>query len=336
MDISNYHQTRIRNHCEAFSYNQKLSTMSTSKLLVVFGATGQQGSSLIDTVLADPDLKSQYSIRALTRDPTQAAAQALQQKGIEVAAADLDNSISLGKALDGAHTVYGVTTTPLTENAKADEIKQGKLLADAVVASGAKFYIFSSMTHALKVSGSPVDIFDSKAEVEDYIRTLPIKSAFFAPGTFMQNWFTQALPRPTEEPGVYAFANIIRPDVPVPMIDTAGDTGKYIAPILAEPEKYAGKVMYAASGLWTFTQVAEAISKASGKTVKYKQIPVDVFKGFLPPHTAPLLVQMNQLIDDPGYFGPQTKELVEWTLKQMKEKPTSFEEFLEKNPLPMV
>jgi uncharacterized protein YbjT (DUF2867 family) len=30
-----------------------------------------------------------------------------------------------------------------------------------------------------------VEHFDSKAEVEDYIRALPIKSAFFAPGSFM-------------------------------------------------------------------------------------------------------------------------------------------------------
>ena len=38
-----------------------------SKLLVVFGATGQQGVSVVNYVLKDPTLSKQFKIRAITR-----------------------------------------------------------------------------------------------------------------------------------------------------------------------------------------------------------------------------------------------------------------------------
>ncbi|EAW10383.1 uncharacterized protein ACLA_048530 [Aspergillus clavatus NRRL 1] len=48
-----------------------------SKLLVICGATGQQGGSIVETILGDPHLSSQYRMRTLTRDPSKPAAQKL-------------------------------------------------------------------------------------------------------------------------------------------------------------------------------------------------------------------------------------------------------------------
>lgn len=92
-----------------------------SKLFVVFGATGQQGGSAVDYVLNDPQLSKQFSVRALTRDPSKPAAEALKQKGAEVVAADVDDAESIKKAVEGAHTVFVVTTTsrlPLSKRRK--------------------------------------------------------------------------------------------------------------------------------------------------------------------------------------------------------------------------
>lgn len=55
-----------------------------AKILTVFGATGAQGGSLVSYVLSHPSLSSRYSIRGVTRDPSKAAASALQEKGVEV------------------------------------------------------------------------------------------------------------------------------------------------------------------------------------------------------------------------------------------------------------
>lgn len=55
-----------------------------SKILTVFGATGNQGGSVIEAILADPALSKEYKIRAITRDTSKPAAKALAAKGAEV------------------------------------------------------------------------------------------------------------------------------------------------------------------------------------------------------------------------------------------------------------
>jgi uncharacterized protein YbjT (DUF2867 family) len=54
------------------------------KQLVVFGATGQQGGSVVDYVLNHPTLSKTYKIRSITRDSTKPAAEKLKSKGVDV------------------------------------------------------------------------------------------------------------------------------------------------------------------------------------------------------------------------------------------------------------
>jgi uncharacterized protein YbjT (DUF2867 family) len=60
--------------------------MSPTKLILVLGATAVQGQALVDALLA-PEEKSgnpsTYRVRALTRDPTSASAQASAARGVE-------------------------------------------------------------------------------------------------------------------------------------------------------------------------------------------------------------------------------------------------------------
>jgi uncharacterized protein YbjT (DUF2867 family) len=55
-----------------------------SKIFTVFGATGNQGGSVIKAILADPVLSKQFKLRGVTRDPSKPAAQALTAKGVEM------------------------------------------------------------------------------------------------------------------------------------------------------------------------------------------------------------------------------------------------------------
>lgn len=58
--------------------------MSSKKILVVFGATGNQGGSVIKAILGDHATAEQFHIRAITRDPSKPAATALAEKGVTV------------------------------------------------------------------------------------------------------------------------------------------------------------------------------------------------------------------------------------------------------------
>ena len=123
----------------------------------------------------------------------------------------VDDGESLKQVLQGSHTVFAITTTLYDNQTKQREITQGKALVDAAVVAGVQYFIFSTLPHVRKISDGKyqqVDHFDAKAEVEEYIRTLSIKSAFFAPGSFMQNFGGMMAPHPTGD-GTYAISNIV-------------------------------------------------------------------------------------------------------------------------------
>lgn len=56
-----------------------------SKIITVFGATGNQGGSVISNLLNDAQLSKDFKIRAITRDTSKPAAQDLAAKGVELA-----------------------------------------------------------------------------------------------------------------------------------------------------------------------------------------------------------------------------------------------------------
>jgi uncharacterized protein YbjT (DUF2867 family) len=308
-----------------------------SKLLVVFGATGQQGGSVVSHVLNDTELSKQYKVRGITRDPLSAAAEALKTKGVDIVKADITDPSSLSSAMKGAHTVFFLTSPVMRPDAKNEELAQGKAVVDVVVAEGVQYLIFSTLPHVSRISGgkyTKVAAFDAKAEIEDYIRTLPIKSAFFSPASFMQNFQRIMAPHPTEA-GTFVLARLVSPDTQLPLIDTAGDAGKYVGAILADPDKYEGKVFCSASAVYTMTEIVEIMSKVSGKTVKYEQIPEETFRQYIPfsGHYADGLIEMMLYQQDFGYYGPQTKELVAWAAKNARGKVHTLEEYLTENPL---
>ena len=54
-----------------------------ANLITVFGATGNQGGSVIDAILNDSQLSKQFKIRGITRDTTKKSAQDLAKRGVE-------------------------------------------------------------------------------------------------------------------------------------------------------------------------------------------------------------------------------------------------------------
>lgn len=78
--------------------------MSQRPLLVVFDATGAEGSEVARVLLQAPDRP--FRVRAVTPHPGCAAAQALAALGAEICAADPDDPASDAHALHGAFGVF--------------------------------------------------------------------------------------------------------------------------------------------------------------------------------------------------------------------------------------
>ena len=308
-----------------------------SKTLVVFGATGNQGTSVINHVLDDSELSAIYKIRAVTRNPSSEKAQTLISRNVEVVAGDPDDISSLRHAMQDAHTVFAMTTTNYAGAEGHSELAQGKNMVDTAIAAGVDFIIWSTLPGPTKISQgkyTKVASFDAKAEVENYIRSKSIKSAFFSPGSFMQNYAAIMKPNPSPaNDGSYVIARPVSPSARLPLLDIAGDTGKFVAAILADPDKFEGKSICGTSKLYTMEEQAQIIGQATGKVARYQQISPDVYKSFLPPTMVDELVQMPLYQEEFGYYGPDTEKLVAWSVQNARGKPISFAEFLKEHPL---
>lgn len=60
--------------------------MASKKVLVVFGATGMQGGSVVRAILSDPKTREAFTVRGVTRDVSKDSAKALESLGAETVA----------------------------------------------------------------------------------------------------------------------------------------------------------------------------------------------------------------------------------------------------------
>lgn len=306
-----------------------------SKLFAVFGATGQQGGAVIDYLLKDAELSQAYKIRAITRDPNSKSAKRLQEK-VEVVQADVLNRASLETALTGVHTVFAMTTPSFGHNALEIEYNNGKTIADVAVEKNVQYIIFSTLPPAKEISGgkySKITPFDAKAKVEQYIRGLHIKSAFYSPAFFMSNFQYPNFQAPQKAPdGTWVLARHISPKTKLHYIDPDGDTGKFVGAILAEPDKFEGKTVCAASAPYSFEEVAAIMSEVTGKTIVYKQISLEEFRDSLP-FEPDMFAEGFSCGEEYGYWGPDSEKEAAWAAENARGRLSTLKEYLETHPL---
>ena len=211
-------------------------------------------------------------------------------------------------------------------------------MADAAVASGAKLLIWSSLPAISKITNGKTTAmvhFDSKAEVEEYIRTLPITSVFYMAGFYMQNqkqfWSGK------KENGAFLLEHSIGPNDLVPLIDIT-DTGAYCAPVLLSPERYHHKRFMAATYYKTPVQMAKGMEKALGQPVRYQNVSaVDLFRDRFPSAMADHFIKTGMeksFGTDWIYFGPEGEEGVKWTVEQVESvggKLGTWEEYVKRD-----
>ncbi|GAB0138979.1 hypothetical protein EsDP_00007198 [Epichloe bromicola] len=302
-----------------------------SKILSVFGATGNQGGSVIRSILADPVLSKQFKLRGITRNVAKPAAQALAAKGVEIA--DMSSAQDAAPAVQDAHTVFIVTNFWESMSA-ALEIAQGKAVADAAKAAGVKHIIFSSLINVKDASGGRlphVSHFDAKAHIEDYIRATGVPATFVQPGLFMSGFF-QFIRKQADGSLLWAMpAGVKADDARLPLLDAAADTGIFVkAAIRHFPETADGRRILAATEYYTPARIVSELEDVTGKKVSYVEAPHDVFKSFLPPPAAQELLENMLLLQEPGYYaGADLKPSLE--LLGAHDKPTTWKAYAQEN-----
>jgi uncharacterized protein YbjT (DUF2867 family) len=260
--------------------------MSEKKVIAVIGSTGSQGGGLCRAILDDPS--GGFSCRAITRDPGKEKAQALAARGAEVVHADLDDVESLKKAFAGAHGVYGVTN--FWEHFSAEKEKsQGKNIAEAAKAAGAKHVIWSTLEDTRKLM-SPDDTrmpmlqekyrvphFDGKAEADAYFAGLPV--TFLVTSFYWDNIYMFGLAPKKGDNGAYSWA--------FPMADkklagiAAEDIGRVAYGIFKAGEQYIGKTVGIYGEALTIEEIGQKLSSALGiGPIHYHAAEADEYRGY--------------------------------------------------------
>src|SRR5476649_2133499 len=153
--------------------------MAQKLTVVVMGSTGNQGGAVARWLLARG-----HKVRAVTRDPNSSQAKSLASAGATLVAASLEDTAAITKALEGATSLFAMTTP--SGGGTDGEIRQGVAAADAAKAAGVHL-VFTSVGSANRETGIPH--FDSKYEVEKHIAKVRVRATILAPVYFMENLY---------------------------------------------------------------------------------------------------------------------------------------------------
>ncbi|KAI9042110.1 NmrA/HSCARG family protein [Aspergillus affinis] len=234
--------------------------MSASKVLVVVGITGNQGSSVANAFL---NLQG-WHIRGITRNPSSPAAQQLTSKGVEIVKADLEDITSLESAFHGASAIFAVTDiynhmfnsanftkaqeAGITINEYACNLETTQAMNIAIaanspaVSSTLTHFVFSSLSDTKRWSKGKYTWnfhFDGKAQAVKRIREelpdLAAKLSTVQVGMYASNW-KGGLGRPQkQEDGSFVVQIPDGPEVELPWIVVDRDTGVYVKTLLENP-----------------------------------------------------------------------------------------------------
>lgn len=242
---------------------ERPSKANAGRTILVTGATGKQGGAVARHLR-----ERGYTIRALTRDPSKPQARALLGAGAEVVRGDYDDQTSLTRALDGVYGVFSVQN-PVDAGIEG-EVRQGKALADAAQRAGVTHFVYASVASADRNTGIP--FFDSKARIEEHIRTLGLAYTVLRPAFFMENWLGMA-----DMIVSGTLAQPLSPETRLYQI-AVDDIGWFAAEAFDRPGAWRGRALDFAGDAPTMRETAAVFSRVLGRDVEYRQIPWSDFE----------------------------------------------------------
>jgi uncharacterized protein YbjT (DUF2867 family) len=276
-------------------------------MILITGASGNAGGAVLHEVL-----KSGGGVRAMVRSQADTAK---VPQGAAAVIADFANQQSLRRALDGVDTVY-LVCSPVRELVELESN-----MIDACREAGVKHIVLNSALGAGDFSKS----FPSwHRKVEDKLKASGIGYTFLRPNGFMQNLIVYFAPSIRADGAFYQSTGTTK----ISHLDLR-DIAVAAARILRSPSQHAGKI-YELNGpeALSYAEVAEKISKATGRNVQYVDIPRDAQrKALLDMGMSDFMV--TALLELQEYYASGKASRVDGTLESLiHHAPTTMDAFL--------
>ncbi|WP_327353486.1 NmrA/HSCARG family protein [Streptomyces sp. NBC_01304] len=238
--------------------------MSDSRIVLVIGATGNQGGATARELLSRG-----WAVHALVRDPDKPEARALEARGAVLVRGDLDDADSLRTAMRGAYGVFSVQPLAYEPETLANEIRQGKAVADAAKGAAVAHLVYSSVGGAERNTG--IDHFETKAEIERYIAESGLPATVLRPVFFMNNLLHYAA---ADADGERVMRLPVKAEKPMQLIATE-DIGVFAADAFDEPDEFIGRQVEIAGDEITFPEVAEIYERVTGTPTRFEAQPIE-------------------------------------------------------------
>jgi uncharacterized protein YbjT (DUF2867 family) len=261
--------------------------MAEKKIIAVVGATGAQGGGLVRAITGDPD--GGFAARALTRDPDPERARALAALGAEVVEANVDDVESLKRAFAGCHGAFCVTF--FWEHFSPEkEREQARAMAEAAKDTGVGHVVWSTLEDTRRwvpleddrmptLMGSyKVPHFDAKGEADQIFRDLGVPTTFLLTSFYWDNLIHFGMnPKPGPD-GTLLFT-LPMGDAKLPGI-AAEDIGRCAYGIFTRGTELVGETVGIAGEHLSGREMADALSSALGRKVRYNAVTPEEFRGY--------------------------------------------------------
>ncbi|ELY37846.1 NmrA/HSCARG family protein [Natronorubrum tibetense] len=241
--------------------------MTTSVL--VTGATGNQGGSVVEHLLASD---TEFDVYGLTRDASGDRAQELSEQGVSMVEGDLNDKDSLAPHVAEVDAVFAVTNF-WTEGYE-QQVQQGENIAEVASEEGVDQFVFSGVGSHEKDTGVPH--FDSAEEIDQHAQELNLPLTVLQPVFFFQNF--EAFAEDVVEDGQIALP--LEEGVSLQMIDV-DDVGHAAAVALENPDEFVGEHVELAGDELTLAETADLLSEVTGQDVDPVHVPIeDAYESF--------------------------------------------------------
>ncbi|GAB3783613.1 NmrA family NAD(P)-binding protein [Spirosoma horti] len=247
------------------SEGRALSAAEDKPLITIIGVLGKQGSSAARTLIQS----GQYRVRGITRRTDSPEAINLARQGVELINLPLELGYQQAfvKAFRGSAGLFMMT--PNIAPPATHELALGIELADAAVEAGVPHLIFSSLENVEKITSGKkfAPHFTDKANIEQYIRTLPLTSSFIYLAFFYTNlleFYTPILKGDT-----LVFPIYLPQDFRAPFVDPLTATGPAVLEIFSDPGYYAGKSLPVIGDIISPQEMVDTFVRVTGKKAVY-------------------------------------------------------------------
>jgi uncharacterized protein YbjT (DUF2867 family) len=261
--------------------------MADKKIIAVVGATGAQGGGLVRAILEDPS--GGFAARAITRDVNSPAARELAALGAEVVAGDVDDPASLDRAFAGAYGAYCVTFF-WAHFSPEKEIAEAAAMAQAARKAGLAHVIWSTLEDTRRwvplsdprmptLQGKyKVPHFDGKGEANRFFIDAGVPTTFLLTSFYWDNLIHFGM-GPKKGPDGTLLFTLPMGDRRLPGI-AAEDIGRSAYGIFKAGREYVGQTVGIAGGHLTGAQMAQALTRALGREVRYNEVTPEAYRGF--------------------------------------------------------